>query len=71
MREKEYEEKELDTECSEIKRRRHRRRGRKNRGGRQESVINVLGVNAWSHKPLTKTLQKLDLIMFCFPESSF
>lgn len=41
------------------------------RGGRQESVINVLGVNAWSHKPLAKTLQKLDLIMFCFPESSF
>lgn len=71
MREKEHEEKEVGTECSEIKRGRHRRKGKKKRGGRQENEINVPGVNAWSHKPLAKTLQKLGLIMFSFPESSF
>lgn len=63
--------KQVDKEHSEIRRGRHRRKGKKKTGGSQENGTNVLGVNVQSAKQLIKTLLKLDFIIPCFPESSF
>lgn len=58
----------VDKECSQMKRGEGEEKGK--RGGRKESVINVVDCSALSNlsnKLLTKTLLNLDFTMLHFP----